>query len=250
MPTRPPRSAPSSAAGWRRRPATRASLGAGAPRPLSTDANHMFLAVLPGRYWHSSLRVSVVEHGRTIAPSAISTQAVPPVLMVPQARAPDPGGGAPWGYVVSADGATAYGRILDGRLAGISERDGAIRNGPMGWSSGEPCRERRRRSVCPFANPRTQMVEFDVHGGAGGGPSRRSRPRAHPTSSRAAHAGRSDGHHRACRTGRSVGHPCYAERRTHAAPGVAGSGCSSSSTTASSSAERSPRRSCCATGER
>ena len=136
----------------------------------------MFLAVLPGRYWHSSLRVSVVEHGRTIAPSAISTQSVPPVLMVPQARAPDPGGGAPWGYVASADGATAYGRILDGRLAGISERDGAIRNGPMGWSSGEPCRERRRRSACPFANPRTQMVEFDVHGGAGEGPSEGAAP--------------------------------------------------------------------------
>ena len=53
-------------------------LGAGAPRPLATDANHIFLAVLPGRYWHSPLRVSVIEHGRTIAQSAASTLPVPP----------------------------------------------------------------------------------------------------------------------------------------------------------------------------
>jgi hypothetical protein len=146
-------------------------LGAGAPRPLPTDANHMFLTVLPGRYWDAPLRVSVVEHGRTIAPSAVTTRSVAPVLTVPQARAPDPDGGAPWGYVVGADGSSAQGRIVEGRLAGISEREGSISNGPMGWSSGESCRDRRRRRVCAFADRRPPAVEFDVQGGAGEAPS-------------------------------------------------------------------------------
>jgi hypothetical protein len=139
-------------------------LGAGAPRPLATDANHMFLAVLPGRYWHSPLRVSVVEHGRTIAPSAASTLPVPPVLMVPQARAPDPNGGAPWGYTSSAGEASSYGRIVDGRLAGISEREGAIRSGPTAWGGGG-CG--RRSKACPPASHHPPPVEFDVQSGAG-----------------------------------------------------------------------------------
>jgi hypothetical protein len=142
-------------------------LGAGAPRPLPTDANHMFLAVLPGRYWHSSLRVSVVEHGHAIAPSAASTLPVPPALVVPQARAPDPDGGAPWGYAASADGAYAYGRIVDGHLAGISERNGALRYGPMGSGSGEPCFDSRHSRACPSADRRPPAVHFEVQSGAG-----------------------------------------------------------------------------------
>ncbi len=155
-------------------------LGAGAPRPLPTDANHMFLMVLPGRYWRSSLRVSVVEHGHTIAPSAASTRSASPALMVPQSRAPDPDGGAPWGYTAGANGSSAYGRIIDGRLAGVSEREGAIRNGPMGWGSGEPCFARRRRPVCPFANRHQHAVEFDVQGGAGEGSSDGTAPALSP----------------------------------------------------------------------
>jgi hypothetical protein len=141
-------------------------LGAGAPRPLNTDANHIFLMVLPGRYWHSPLRVSVVEHGRTIAPSAVSTLPVPPVLMVPQARAPDPDGGAPWGYASSAGEASSYGRIIDGRLAGISEREGAVRSGPMGWG-GAGCGRRSR--ACPLASHHPPPVEFNVQSGSGEG---------------------------------------------------------------------------------
>ncbi len=142
-------------------------LGAGAPRPLPIDANHIFLAVLPGRYWDAPLRVSVVEDGRTIAPSAASTLQVPPVLMIPQARAPDPDGGAPWGYAAGADGASAQGRIVDGRLAGISEREGSIRNGPMGWGSGEHCFDRRRSRVCPHADRHPPAVHFNVQSDTG-----------------------------------------------------------------------------------
>ncbi len=138
-------------------------LGAGRPRALPTDANHMFLAVLPGRYWHSPLRVSVVEHARTTAPSA----PVPSALTVPQARAPDPDGGAPWGYAADANGSSAYGRIIDGRLAGLSEREGAVRNGAMGWSSGEPCFGRRRSRVCPYADRHPLAVHFEVHSSSG-----------------------------------------------------------------------------------
>jgi hypothetical protein len=145
-------------------------LGAGAPRALKTDANHMFMAVLPGRYWHSPLRVSVVEHGRTIVPSAASTSPVPPVLMVPQARAPDPDGGAPWGYAEGVDGSSSYGRIVDGRLAGISEREGSVRNGPMGWGGGEPCFARRRSRACPYVDPHPPAVQFDIQSGAGESP--------------------------------------------------------------------------------
>jgi hypothetical protein len=142
-------------------------LGAGAPRPLSTDANHMFLAVLPGRYWDAPLRVSVVKHGRTIAPSAASTSSVPPVLAVPQARAPDPDGGAPWGYATGANGSSSHGRIIDGRLAGLSEREGAVRNGPMGWGGGEPCFARRRSRACPYADRHPPAVHFEVQSGSG-----------------------------------------------------------------------------------
>ena len=141
-------------------------LGAGAPRRLSTDANHMFLAVLPGRYWHSPLRVSVLEHGRTIAPSAASTLPVPAALMIPQARAPDPGGGAPWGYAASANGASSYGRIVDGRLAGVLAREGSVMNGPIGWGTGEPCAGRRRSRACPFADRHLPAVQFEVQSGA------------------------------------------------------------------------------------
>jgi hypothetical protein len=145
-------------------------LGAGAPRALPTDANHMFLAVLPGRYWDAPLRVSVVEHGRMIAPSAASTSQVPPVLMVAQARAPDPDGGAPWGYAEGANGSSSYGRIIDGHLAGLSEREGAVRNGPMGWGGGEPCFGQRRGRACPYAARHPPAVHFEVRSGAGEGP--------------------------------------------------------------------------------
>ena len=155
-------------------------LGAGAPRPLPTDANHMFLAVLPGRYWDASLRISVVEHGRTIAPSAAPISQSLAVLMAPQTRAPDPDGGAPWGYAAGVDGSWAQGRIVDGRLAGISEREGSIRHQAMWSGSGGPCFEHRHSRVCAVVNRPSHVVEFDVQGGAGEGPSEGAAPALTP----------------------------------------------------------------------
>jgi hypothetical protein len=111
-------------------------LGAGAPRPLTLDANRAFLAVLPGRYWDAPLRISAILKGRTIVRSAAQSFPGPPAPATPQARAPDPNGGAPWGFAAGADGSSAEGRIVDGRLAGIDTQTGTLRNGPEGWSGG------------------------------------------------------------------------------------------------------------------
>jgi len=144
-------------------------LGAGPPRALATDANHMFLAVLPGRYWDAPLRVSVREHGRRLTPSAASTLPVPAALTVAQARAPDPNASAPWG--VAADGRTiAYGRIVHGRLAYVSEREGAIDFGPAGWgSSGQRCLL-GHTARCRAHTRQPLAVEFDAQSESGAEP--------------------------------------------------------------------------------
>jgi hypothetical protein len=147
-------------------------LGAGKPRPVHTDANHAFLLVLPGRYWHAPLRISIREGNRTIVPSASSTLPVPVVLAVPQARAPDPDGGAPWG-TAATPGATSYGRILDGRLAYISESDGAVNYGPAGYgSNGGDCSLLAGRRHCGLGGGRP--VEFDAQSESEEGFPRRS----------------------------------------------------------------------------
>ncbi len=147
-------------------------LGAGNPRPIRTDADHAFLLVLPGRYWDAPLRVSVKEGARTIVPSAASTLPVPVALAVPQARAPDPDGGAPWGTAATA-GATSYGRILDGRLAYISESDGAVNYGPDGFgSNGGDCSLVAGRRRCGLGGARP--VEFDAQSESEEGFPRRS----------------------------------------------------------------------------
>jgi hypothetical protein len=109
-------------------------LGAGAPRPLALDANHAFLAVLPGRYWDTPLHISAVIGGRTVLGRAMQSNSGPP--STPQARAPDPNGGAPWGFAAGADGSSAFGQIVEGRLATIETRTGAVHYGPNRWSSG------------------------------------------------------------------------------------------------------------------
>jgi hypothetical protein len=109
-------------------------LGSGAPRPLALDANHAFLAVLPGRYWDTPLRISAVIGGRTVVGRAMQPSTKAP--STPQARAPDPNGGAPWGFAASADGSSAFGQIVEGRFAVIDTRTGALHSGPNGWSSG------------------------------------------------------------------------------------------------------------------
>lgn len=55
------------------RAALRATLiGAGAPRPVALDDNGAFLAVLPGRFWNTSARISAVLAGGRIVTSPAS----------------------------------------------------------------------------------------------------------------------------------------------------------------------------------
>jgi hypothetical protein len=130
-------------------------LGAGAPRPLTLDANHAFLAVLPGRYWDAPLRISATIHGRTVVGSTSPSFPGPEAPTAPQARAPDPNGGAPWGFS-AGHGSSAYGRIVDGRIAGIEQRTGALRNGPEGWNGGGTAPSLRK----------PPPVRFDTQGGS------------------------------------------------------------------------------------
>jgi hypothetical protein len=120
-------------------------IGAGEPRPVRADANHAFLLVLPGRYWDSSLHVAYTVGGRTVGlPARQPAPAGKPNGTAPEARAPDPDGGAPWGFAVHANGSNAFGRIVDGRLADIEEERGTVVSEAVAWGSGigEPPGER------------------------------------------------------------------------------------------------------------
>jgi hypothetical protein len=130
-------------------------LGAGAPRPLALDANRAFLAVLPGRYWDAPLRISATVKGTTIATRSLEAFTGPPALEIPQARAPDPDGGAPWGFAAGAGESSATGRIVDGRLAAIETPSGTLHDGPEGWGSGGSGELRRK----------PEPVRFDTQGG-------------------------------------------------------------------------------------
>jgi len=130
-------------------------LGAGAPRPLKLDANHAFLAVLPGRYWDAALRIAATVRGRTTQRSLLQSFPGLPAPNAPQARAPDPDGGAPWGFAVGGDNSTAYGRIIDGRIAALSQSTGTLADSPEGWSGGG--------SERPPRNP--PPVRFDTQAG-------------------------------------------------------------------------------------
>jgi len=135
-------------------------LGAGAPRPLALDANHAFMAVLPGSYWDAPLRISARIDGRTVSARALEAFTGPRALSTPQARAPDPDGGAPWGFAAGAGESSATGRILDGRLAAIEPLSGTLYAGPDAWSGGGSGQLRRK----------PEQVRFDTQGGAEGNP--------------------------------------------------------------------------------
>jgi len=130
-------------------PATHALLlGAGAPRPITTDANHAYLLVLPGSYWASPLKVSArLPNGQTVTSYAPS---IPPHLR-PQVRAPSPEGSAPWGFTQTSLCPSAWeiseiGRVIDDSFAYISEDTGQVAPGPEGDSSGSPCGTRNARA--------------------------------------------------------------------------------------------------------
>jgi hypothetical protein len=116
-------------------------LGVGPARALPVDANNAFLVVLPGRYWNARPRISYVLHGKRMGripggpgPRLHRLGREDPI---PQVRAPDPDGAAPWGFAATHDCATAVGRIVAGRLAHIDLWDGVLEAGSAfsGWSS-------------------------------------------------------------------------------------------------------------------
>ncbi len=108
-------------------------VGAGPSRPVRADANHAFMFVLPGRYWNAELRISAIVKGRRVG--GPPQPGPPPSVEAPQARAPDPNGGAPWGFSADSTG-SAYGQIVTGRLASIAAGSGQVRAGGDGFTSG------------------------------------------------------------------------------------------------------------------
>jgi hypothetical protein len=54
-------------------------------------------------------------------------------------RAPDPDGGAPWGFAATVDCSTAVGRIVDGRLASIDLSDGVLASGAEETGGSSSC---------------------------------------------------------------------------------------------------------------
>jgi hypothetical protein len=135
-------------------------LGIGQPRALALDANHAFLVVLPGRYWRSSPHITYKLHGRTVGAGRAPRLPLGPTPTAPQARAPDPDGGAPWGFAATADCSTAIGRIVEGRLASIDERNGVLKSGPDIWGSGGSCPTHAQ--PLPPPGERRRPVSFDV----------------------------------------------------------------------------------------
>jgi hypothetical protein len=138
-------------------------LGTGPARPLPVDANNAFLIVLPGRYWNSSPRITYLLHGRRVGqlrkgqrPKLFPLGSFP---HEPQVRAPDPDGGAPWGFAATTNCSTEVGRIVDGRFASIDLRDGVLKSGPEETGSGSSCAIHPE----PFtpARVRRQPVEFN-----------------------------------------------------------------------------------------
>jgi hypothetical protein len=130
-------------------------LDAGAPRALKLDANGMFLAVLPGRYWDARLRLIATVRGKHVKGYPLASFNGAEALDVPQARAPDPNGGAPWGYGVSGE-QSAVGQILHGRLVAIDPETGEIHPGPDSWGGG---------SLPPSPARTPRPVRFEANGG-------------------------------------------------------------------------------------
>lgn len=135
-------------------------LGIGRPRALALDANHAFLVVLPGHYWHASPHITYELHGHTAGGGRAPRFPLGPTPNAPQARAADPDGGAPWGFAATPDCSTAIGRIVEGRMSSIDERNGVLKSGPDIWGSGGGC-PTHPQPLAPAAE-RRRPVSFDV----------------------------------------------------------------------------------------
>lgn len=135
-------------------------LGLGPARPLQLDANDAFLAVVGGRYWNASPRITFLLHGHRVGKLTHGTLfPLGTAPQIPQVRAPDPDGGAPWGFSSTVNCSTAAGRIVDGRFASIDLTDGVLKSGPeqTGWRSS--C-STHPEAFTPL-RLRRQPVEFD-----------------------------------------------------------------------------------------
>ncbi len=138
-------------------------LGVGPVRALPVDANNAFLVVLPGRYWNARPRISYLVNGRRIGklpggpgPRIYQLGTATPV---PQVRAPDPDGAAPWGFAASHSCSTAIGRIVAGRLARIDLSNGVLQAGSE-ISGGSSSCAAHPTALEPTAELR-EPVEFD-----------------------------------------------------------------------------------------
>ncbi len=138
-------------------------LGVGPARALPVDANNAFLLVLPGRYWDARPRISYVLDGRRVGklPGGpgprlyqLGTEA-----QVPQVRAPDPDGAAPWGFAATRNCSTAVGRIVAGYLASIDLSDGVLKAG-SDFSGGSSSCATHPEAFAP-ASELDKPVEFD-----------------------------------------------------------------------------------------
>jgi len=110
-------------------------IGAGAPRALAVDGNDAFLLALAGRYWANRMHLAYTLDGRTHGiPTHGASQRGPGLR--PEARGPDPDGGAPWGFAERGSTFNGFGRIVEGRIAGVEEARGTVTDGPGNFSEG------------------------------------------------------------------------------------------------------------------
>jgi hypothetical protein len=138
-------------------------LGVGPARALPLDANNAFLVVLAGRYWNARPRISYILQGHRVGKlpggDGLPLYQRGIEAPVPQVRAPDPDGAAPWGFFATRNCSTAIGRIVAGRLAHIDLSDGVLQAGSEFSGSSSSCAT-HPRAFEPAAELR-QPVEFD-----------------------------------------------------------------------------------------
>ncbi|HEX4437942.1 MAG TPA: hypothetical protein VH061_14225 [Solirubrobacteraceae bacterium] len=137
-------------------------LGVGPTRPLTVDANNAFLVILPGTDWNATPRITYLFDGHRVGrvnnpPERIYQPGTEP--KIPQVRAPDPDGGAPWGFTTTRRCSTAVGRIVDGRLATIDPLNGVLQLGSAFSGGSIMCLD--HPSELEPAAVRNEPVEFD-----------------------------------------------------------------------------------------
>jgi hypothetical protein len=139
-------------------------LGLGPARPLPLDSNNAFLIVLAGHWWNSSPHITYVLHGHRVGRAVSDSRGIQFPLgsfpHKPQVRAPDPDGGAPWGFAATVDCSTAIGRIVGGRFATIDLTDGVLKSGAERTGGQAGC----STHPAPFTPARIlrQPVEFEM----------------------------------------------------------------------------------------